>query len=85
MNYYFPTYLATGNAFCNREEELKRIVYDLKNGIPVLLMSPRRYGKKSLAIKAFEQLKYPYVNIDLYKAFSESDIARFQQERNGTY
>lgn len=77
MDFYFPTYLATGNAFCNRTEELKRIVTDLKNGIPVLLMSPRRYGKTSLALRAIEQLKYPCADIDLFKACSEEDVARF--------
>lgn len=74
---YFPTYLALGNAFCNRKEELKRIVYDLKGNSPILLMSPRRYGKTSLALKAFEQIKWPYSHIDLYKALSEEDIERF--------
>lgn len=77
MIFYFPTYLATGVAFCNRTEELKRLVYDLKNGIPVLLMSPRRYGKTSLAVRAIEQLKYPCADIDLFKACNEDDIARF--------
>lgn len=75
--FYFPTYLATGNAFCNRTEELKRTIYDLNNGIPVLLMSPRRYGKTSLALRAIEALRYPYADIDLFKACTEEDIARF--------
>src|SRR3990167_3135974 len=76
MVFYFPTYLATGNAFCNRTDELKRLIYDLKNSIPVLLMSPRRYGKTSLAMRAIEQLQYPYADIDLFKACDEHDIAK---------
>lgn len=74
---YFPTYLALGNAFCNRKTELKRILYDLKGNTPILLISPRRYGKTSLALKAFEQIKWPYSHIDLYKALSEEDIEKF--------
>ncbi len=74
---YFPTYLASGNAFCNRKDELKRIIYDLKGGTPILLMSPRRYGKTSLALKAFGEIKWPYSHVDLYKALSEEDIVRF--------
>ena len=74
---YFPTYLALGNAFCNRKAELKRIIYDLKGNSPILLISPRRYGKTSLALKGFEQIKWPYSHIDLYKALSEEDIERF--------
>ncbi|MBX3708985.1 MAG: ATP-binding protein [Gammaproteobacteria bacterium] len=74
---YFPTYLALGEAFCNRKEELKRISYNLKDNTPILLISPRRYGKTSLALKSFEQIKWPYAYIDLYKALSEEDIERF--------
>lgn len=74
---YFPTSLASGNAFCNRKVELKRILYNLENLIPTLLVSPRRYGKTSLSLKAFEQIEWPYTHIDLYKALSEEDISRF--------
>src|SRR5580658_4362862 len=74
---YFPTYLALGEAFCNRKEELKRISFDLKGNIPILLISPRRYGKTSLALKSFEQIKWAYTHIDLYKALSEEDIEKF--------
>lgn len=74
---YFPITLAGGKAFCNRLEELKRISYNLKIGNPTLLVSPRRYGKTSLAIHAFEEIKIPYAHIDLYKALSEEDIAQF--------
>lgn len=74
---HFPTYLALGNAFCNRKEELKRIDYDLKSNTPILLISPRRYGKTSLALKSFEQIKWPYAHVDLYKALSEEEIGKF--------
>jgi len=77
MTNYFPTKLATGLAFCNRKQELKRLKYDINQGNPVLIISPRRYGKTSLSLKVFEQLKLPYVQVDLYKAFSEEDIERF--------
>ncbi len=73
----FPTTLASGEAFCNRKHELKRLQYNFTHKIPTLLVSPRRYGKTSLALKAFEQIKWPYAHIDLYKALSEEDIARF--------
>ena len=74
---YFPTYLALGSAFCNRKNEIKRILYDLHGNTPVLLISPRRYGKTSLALKAFEQIKWPYAHVDLYKALSEEDIVKY--------
>lgn len=74
---YFPTYLALGDAFCNRKEELKRILYDLNGNTPILLISPRRYGKTSLALKAFDEIKWPYAHVDLYKALSEEDIVKY--------
>ncbi len=74
---YFPTSLVTGKAFCNRKKELKRIHYNLEKHIPTLLISPRRYGKTSLALQAFETIKKPYCHVDLYKALSEEDITRY--------
>lgn len=71
---YFPTSLAIGRAFCNRKDELKRLIANIQGINPVLIMSPRRYGKTSLAINAFEHVKYPYAHIDFYKELSEEDI-----------
>ena len=77
MTNYFPTKLAKGSAFCNRREELTRLKYNIEAINPVLILSPRRYGKTSLSFRAFEQLKWPYVQVDLYKAFTEEDIEKF--------
>jgi AAA+ ATPase superfamily predicted ATPase len=74
---YFPTYLALDDAFCNRKDELKRISHDLNGNTPILLISPRRYGKTSLALNSFKQIKWPYAHVDLYKALSEEDIEKF--------
>ena len=81
---YFPTRLAKGAAFCNRKSELKRLKYNIETVNPSLIISPRRYGKTSLALRAFEQIKWPYVQIDLYKAFSEKDIEKFILNGIGT-
>lgn len=74
---YFPTSLAIGDAFCNRKEELKRIERDLKGNTPILLISPRRYGKTSLALKSFDHIGWSYAHVDLYKALSVEDIEKF--------
>lgn len=74
---YFPTTLARGESFCNRKSELQRVTYNLEKGIPVLLISPRRYGKTSLALQALEQGHLTYAHVDLYKALSEEDIEKF--------
>ncbi|MGD9153238.1 MAG: hypothetical protein PVG30_06255 [Gammaproteobacteria bacterium] len=39
-------------------------------------MSPRRYGKTSLALNSFSKIKWPYAHIDLYKALDEEDIEK---------
>lgn len=73
---YFPTKLAAGAAFCNREKEQEELLRCLNNVSPVLLISPRRYGKTSLAMHVLEKNNFTYVHIDFYKELSEEDIAR---------
>lgn len=72
---YFPTKLAAGAAFCNREKEQEELLRCLDNVSPVLLISPRRYGKTSLAMHVLDKNKFLYVHIDFYKELSEEDIA----------
>lgn len=72
----FPTTLAMGPAFCNRQMELKRLLANFNRMNPTLLMSPRRYGKTSLAMHSFLQLQWPYVHIDFYTDLTEAGIER---------
>ena len=72
---YFPTKLAAGAAFCNREKEQEELLRCLNNVSPVLLISPRRYGKTSLAMHVLDKNNFLYVHIDFYKELSEEDIA----------
>lgn len=44
--------LALDRAFTDREDELKELVSDMRNGQDVLLYAPRRYGKSSLVLRA---------------------------------
>lgn len=47
---------ATGDYFTGRAEELAALVSRLRNGINVVVVSPRRYGKTSLLLRAEEKL-----------------------------
>jgi hypothetical protein len=47
--------LALGDAFTNRETELRDLVADMENGQDVVLYAPRRYGKSSLVIRASQR------------------------------
>lgn len=66
--------IASGDAFCNRQAELDRITKNIYKLTHTLLISPRRYGKTSLALKAIEQSKLPYAYIDLFMKYDAESI-----------
>jgi AAA+ ATPase superfamily predicted ATPase len=72
----FPLSIAADAAFCNRIEELSKLTMYIEHHRPVLLASPRRYGKTSLALRAIEATRLPYAHIDLFSAVDEQDIER---------
>ncbi len=61
--------------FTNRVEELKQIKSLLQSKNHLILISPRRYGKTSLMMKAVNQLDRPYVFLDLQLVTDISDFA----------
>jgi len=48
---------ATGAHFLGRADELAALLTRMRNGINVVVISPRRYGKTSLLLRAEEQLE----------------------------
>lgn len=72
----FPLSVAMGKAFCNRVQELKTLQTWLLQKRPILMMSPRRYGKTSLALNAIKKTGLPYAHIDLFSVVDEHDIER---------
>ncbi len=73
---YFPLGTAHGQSFCNRKNELSYLINNIGLSRPTLIMSPRRYGKTSLALRAFELSKATYTHIDFYKELDANDIAQ---------
>jgi hypothetical protein len=73
---YFPLSLAIGGAFCNRKQEVKTLCFNLLESRPTLIVSPRRYGKTSLAIHAITQAEYHHAQFDFLSAVNESDIEK---------
>jgi len=73
-NPLFPTGIAEGNAFLGRQEEMFRLLDNIEQGRHTLLLSPRRYGKTSLAKQAIKKSKLPFVEIDLFLAIDENAI-----------
>lgn len=71
--------VVTGEAFCNREQELKDLIYHGKNSQNVLLYSHRRMGKTSLVHQVMRQLdrqrpKIKSIYIDLYGSIDVKDF-----------
>lgn len=73
---YFPLGVTAGPAFCNRKEELSHLKRNIQLIKPTIIMSPRRYGKTSLALNMFQHLKAIYSHIDFYKEVDEDDIEK---------
>jgi AAA+ ATPase superfamily predicted ATPase len=70
----FPLGLALGEAFCNRLDERHHLLSNIKNAKPTLIISPRRYGKTSLALQTIAESKLPYAHIDFFSELTEKDI-----------
>lgn len=71
--------VVTGEAFCNRKQELKDLIYHAKNSQNVLLYSHRRMGKTSLVHQAMRRLnkqrsKIKSIYIDLYGSIDVKDF-----------
>jgi uncharacterized protein len=64
--------------FAGRAEELKALTARMADGINVVLVSPRRYGKTSLLLRAEEelgQLGAAMVHIDILRCASSAELA----------
>ena len=68
---------ASGEGFCNREEETEELLGDIRSCHNVIIFSQRRYGKTSLIKKVLDlakQEEFLTVYVDLYHILSEVDF-----------
>ncbi len=70
----FPLGIASGEYFCNRVCETKLLVNNILSCVHTVLLSPRRYGKTSLAYRAMEKANLPSAKVDLYLTTSEKQV-----------
>ena len=49
--------LALDDAFTDREDEIRELTADMRNGQNVLVYAPRRYGKSSLVLQAAQEAR----------------------------
>jgi len=69
----------SGNSFCNRKKEQDELLRYIKGSQNVLLYSHRRYGKSSLILQVFKniknaRLKIRTLHVELYGTTSEKDL-----------
>lgn len=74
--YQFPLGIAKNEYFCNRVSETAQLIRNIQSRTHTVIISPRRYGKTSLAYRAVHECGLPYVKIDLYMATEHKDIER---------
>jgi hypothetical protein len=70
--------LALDEAFTDREEEIRELAADVRNGQDVVLFAPRRYGKSSLIWRVAQQLVGEGVliaQIDLMRSPTREQLA----------
>lgn len=70
--------IAHGEAFCDREEEVGKIIASTSRAEAVCLLSPRRYGKSSLLNQVLGRIQesgWVPVRIDVMEVFSLRDLA----------
>src|SRR5262245_28910685 len=72
----FPSRVAVGSNFCNRVEEKKRILHNIKNTQHTLIVSPRRYGKTSLVCKTIEEARIPFGYAHFFNAFRDETVLK---------
>jgi len=72
----FPTKIATGISFCNRQLELEILKKNADLCQHTIIYSPRRYGKSSLVYKVISDLDIPSATIDFFLAHDEKIITK---------
>src|SRR5579871_5910901 len=70
----FSRGIASGKSFCNRLSETEQLTRNIHSITHTLLISPRRYGKTSLALRAIESAGISYVYIDLFMKYKTEEL-----------
>jgi AAA+ ATPase superfamily predicted ATPase len=61
--------------FTDRTQELQYIVRVMDSENHLILISPRRFGKSSLVVKAAKQMERPYLLLNLQNVITTQDLA----------
>jgi AAA+ ATPase superfamily predicted ATPase len=72
--------LATEAAFTNRTEELNYLLQNFQSGINTILISPRRWGKSSLVLKATEKIESRKIRTCSFDMFNTRSQEEFYEQ-----
>lgn len=74
----FKLTVATGELFCDREQETEYLERNMLSGMHTVVFAPRRYGKSSLAHVVSSKLEGRMIGVyvDLFSITSAEDVAR---------
>lgn len=64
----FPAGIALNKAFCNRTSERNALKQSILDNQPVVIISPRRYGKTSLMSQVIQENQMPFCLVDFLPA-----------------
>ena len=70
--------LALDATFTDRDDELRELEADIRNGLNVVIFAPRRYGKSSLVLRAAQELTREGVliaQVDLMQTATKEQLA----------
>ena len=70
--------LALDATFTDRDDELRELEADIRNGLNVVIFAPRRYGKSSLVLRASQELTRDGVliaQVDLMQTATKEQLA----------
>ena len=70
----FPSGVALGDAFYDREQERKQLIQQIDHTRHTVLIAPRRFGKTSLMRKVLSEKAYPHLWVDFMTMTSVEDV-----------
>jgi hypothetical protein len=78
--------IATGDYFTDREKEIRQLKQNFLSGTNTILISPRRWGKSSLVIKAADEIMaqkkdIKIVQLDLFNLRTEEEFYKSLSEK----
>ena len=71
---FFPSGLALGRAFYNREKEKTVLLQNILDVEPMVVVSPRRYGKTSLITEVIRENELLAISLDFLPASDEEYV-----------